>query len=359
MDFISRQEKLSVLLHSRGLDSLVVTSLANIFYLTGFRGSAGVAVAGSSGMSLWVDPRYTVQARAEAAGAEVHEVRAGLLEAAGRWLRKHGPRRIGYDESNLSCRGYENLRRAGGKRPSWSPAAGLVERLRAVKDSCETERIRQACRLTAEVFEEVVPEVRPGIKELDLAAELDYRMKRKGGEGPAFETIVASGRRAALPHARPTAKLLEKGDLVIFDLGVILHGYAADMTRTVYLGCAPARVRKLYQSVREAQERGIATLRPGAPAGSVDQAVRTLLKRRGLDRYFTHSTGHGVGIEIHEAPRLGRGEKARLSAGAVVTVEPGIYLEGAGGIRIEDTVLVGAGGAEILTPVSKGRWILG
>jgi Xaa-Pro aminopeptidase len=236
------------------------------------------------------------------------------------------------------------------------PSSGLVESLRAVKDAAEVRAIRRAGQVTAEVFVEISKQVRPGVREADLAAEIEYRMRRKGAEGAAFETIVASGERASLPHARASSKLLKKCDFVIVDLGAILDGYAADMTRTLYLGRPSGRVRRLYDAVRAAQEEGLAEARAGMVTGDVDAAVRRSLKRAGLARYFTHSTGHGVGLEIHEQPRLARGDTGRLAAGSVVTVEPGIYLKGFGGIRIEDTALVGEGGAEILTPAPKDDW---
>lgn len=200
--------------------------------------------------------------------------------------------------------------------------------------------------------------LRPGLRECDVAAEIEYRMKLKGAEGAAFETIVASGRRSALPHARASAKAMSKGELVILDLGAILGGYAADMTRTYYLGRPGRRIRQLYGAVRESQERAAETLREGVKASRVDAAARHSLKRQDLDRFFTHSTGHGVGLEVHEAPRLARRDKARLQAGSVVTIEPGIYLEGFGGIRIEDTLEITKNGANILTPLTKQDWFI-
>jgi Xaa-Pro aminopeptidase len=236
------------------------------------------------------------------------------------------------------------------------PAGGLIEELRCVKEADEINCIRAAARLTSAVFTEVVRLVRPGVRELDLAAEIEYRIRRGGADGAAFETIVASGPRGAWPHARASSKLLKKSELVIFDLGAILRGYAADMARTVYVGKPGGRVRSLYGAVREAQQRAADVARSGIQARVVDSTARKALARRGLARYFTHSVGHGVGLEIHERPRLARGERERLAAGCVVTVEPGIYLEGFGGIRIEDTVLVGESGPEILTLASKDDW---
>jgi Xaa-Pro aminopeptidase len=194
--------------------------------------------------------------------------------------------------------------------------------------------------------------------ENDAAAELEYRMRRLGAEGPAFETIVAAGARAALPHARPGPAKLEAGQPVLVDMGACLGGYMSDMTRMAHFGPPPRRFAELYGAVLEAQQAALEAVRAGVPARRVDAAARKALKGRGLDRYFTHSTGHGVGLEIHEGPRLGARSEEMLEAGMVVTVEPGIYLAGQAGIRIEDTVLVTQAGAEILTPVSKEIMVL-
>jgi Xaa-Pro aminopeptidase len=353
-----RQERLRQLLERRKLPLLVVSNPVNIFYLTGFRGSAGVAILGPSAALLWVDPRYTQQAREQARGVEVVEERGSLLKAAGRWLGKRGVKKAGYEDGHLTCAG---LRELAGQTPGTvrlTPAGELVEELRYVKDPEEIECIRNAGRLTAAVLAEVIKQVRPGVRESDLAAEIECRLRRRGADGAAFETIVASGPRAAWPHARASAKLLKKSELVIFDLGAILRGYAADMTRTFYLGNPSRRVRSLYSAVLEAQQRAVRSLGAGKRARDVDAAARRALAARGLDGWFTHSTGHGVGLEIHEKPRLARGERQRLEAGCVVTVEPGVYLEGLGGIRIEDTVLVRRGGGEILTPAPKDDWII-
>jgi Xaa-Pro aminopeptidase len=340
------------------LSRLLVTNLTNIFYLTGFRGSAGAALLGRSESRLWVDPRYTLQAREQAHAVEVIEHRGALLKAVGRWLGKRKPGPVGYEDSHLTCRELALLEREGGRRVPLKPAGGLVESLRAVKGAEEIAQIRSAGLLTCEVFEEVVPLVRPGVRESDLAAEVEYRMRRKGAEGAAFETIVTSGSRSALPHGRASAKRLEERELVILDLGAILAGYAADMTRTLHLGEPSRRVRRLYQAVREAQRQAVDSLRAGTRAGAVDSVARRVLARRGLAEYFTHSTGHGVGLEIHESPRLGKGEKTRLETGCVVTAEPGIYLEGFGGVRLEDTVLVGTDGPEVLTPAPMEPWFI-
>jgi len=345
-------------MEGRRLHSLLVTNLTNIAYLTGFRGSAGIALFTSREGVLWVDPRYALQAQEQAGSVEVIEERKGLLETAAERLKRNKDQRVGYEDAHLTCADFSRLRQGVGRRVSFVPATGLVEGLRAVKDEGEVARIRGAGRITAEVFGRVLEGVRPGVSESDLAAEIEYWVRKKGGEGVAFETIVASGARAALPHARASRKLLKENELVIFDLGAILAGYAADMTRTVYLGKPSRRVRSLYNAVVEAQENAAKSALPGVRAGEVDRIARRTLAARGAARLFTHSTGHGVGMETHEMPRLARGEKARLQTGHVVTIEPGVYWEGWGGIRIEDTALVGPGGPEVLTPAPKDQWIL-
>jgi Xaa-Pro aminopeptidase len=228
-----------------------------------------------------------------------------------------------------------------------------VEKLRAVKDADELQRMREAAVLISNVFKRVVRIIRPGISELGLAAEIEYGVRQMGGAGPSFETIVASGERSAWAHARPTAKLLRKSELVVLDQGAIIRGYCSDMTRTVFVGKAPSKVRSLYGAVLEAQEAAKSAIRPGVKAGDVDRAARNVLKRLKLAQYFTHSTGHGLGIEVHEIPRLGKGEETVLCEGMVLTVEPGVYIEGLGGIRIEDDVVVRSEGAVDLTTASR------
>ncbi|HEV2490163.1 MAG TPA: M24 family metallopeptidase [Candidatus Acidoferrales bacterium] len=207
----------------------------------------------------------------------------------------------------------------------------------------------EAADIACSAWKETLPLVKPGVLESDLAAEIEYRMRRKGADGPAFDTIVASGVRSAWPHARASRKPIEKNELVVFDLGAILRGYSSDLTRTVFVGRASAEIRRWYGAVLEAQEAARSALRPGVSAGGVDSAARWVLGKAGLGARFVHSTGHGLGLEVHESPRLGRGEKDILREGMVVTLEPGVYTEGKGGIRIEDDALVTHSGAEFIT----------
>ena len=329
-----------------------MTHLPNVCYLTGFSGTTGALLLTSSGAALFVPPLYAEQARREASSATVRVGRSDPLVAAAAWLARRRPARVAYEKPHLTVSQFEALRRELGPRAELVGLTNAVEHGRAVKDEAEVTSIRASVRLTARAFEQTLPLIRPGVRELELAAEIEYRMKLQGARGPAFETIVASGPRAALPHARASQKRLAKNELVVFDLGAILSGYHSDMTRTVYLGRPSARVKKTYRAVRDALERARETVAVSVPASRVDGAARSLLTRRGLGRYFIHGTGHGLGLEIHEEPRASRSSQATLAAGNVITLEPGVYVPGWGGVRIEDVVVVRRRGAETLTPLS-------
>jgi Xaa-Pro aminopeptidase len=276
-----------------------------------------------------------------------------LREAGAILKSRKGRTSVAYSSGHLTVAQMEALRAATGARVRWVKDASAVETLRAVKDDAEVAAMREAAVLISRVFETALPVIKPGISELDLAGRLELSMKRRGASGPSFETIVASGARSAWAHARPQAKLLGKGELIVIDQGAILHGYCSDLTRTVFLGRAPQKVRRLYRAVLEAQEAAKTAIRPGVTAGAIDKAARSTLKQHGLDQYFTHSTGHGLGLEVHEMPRIGRGEKFVIQKGMVLTVEPGVYLEGLGGIRIEDDVVVTENGSMDLTTAPR------
>ena len=337
-----------------GVDAVLVSHLPNVRYLCGFSGSAALLVVEPHRTTLFTDSRYTFQAREEVAGAAVHIAKRGLLRAAGQALRTtRVRRRVAYSTTHTAVAEKLALEANAGSRIRWVSDENVIEKLRAVKDPEELAAISEAAILISNVFQQVVPLVKPGVSELDLAAEIEHRIKSGGGSGPSFETIVASGPRSAWAHARPTPKPLRKSELVVFDQGAIIRGYCSDMTRTVHVGEAAARTRSLYHAVLEAQQAAKQAVRPGAKAGDVDKAARAALKRQKLDRYFTHSTGHGLGLEVHELPRLGKGDGTVLREGMVLTVEPGVYLEGVGGIRIEDDVVVTATGYSDLTSAPR------
>jgi len=350
----SRIHRLRLSFSTLNADALLVTHLPNIRYLCGFTGSAGILLVDPSRATLYTDSRYTLQARQEVYDATTVIAPHGLIRAVGEALKaRRGAIRLAFAPAQLTVAQKTALQLAVGSRLRWLAAPDLIERQRAVKDADERARMRQSARLISDVWTAAVLNVKPGVSELAVAADIERSMKLQGASGPSFESIVASGSRSAWPHARPTSKLLRKNELVVLDQGAILRGYCSDMTRTVFLGRSSARVRSLYHAVLHAQEAAIAAIRPGVSAASVDAAARKVFKQSGLERYFTHSTGHGLGLEIHEMPRLGRGEETLLEEGMVVTVEPGLYVERLGGIRIEDEVLVTAQGAEVLTSASR------
>jgi Xaa-Pro aminopeptidase len=331
------------------VEALLVTHLPNIFYLCGFTGSSGVLLVELERATLITDRRYTTQARDEVHVVRVRVASQGLLAAVAGLLAGRRRLKLAFEAAHVRVSQRDELLRRLGRQVHLRGVVGWVEALRARKDAEELERMRASAALASRVWTEVLPLIRPGVHELELAAEIEYRMRRAGASGPAFDTIVASGARAALPHGRATVKPLQKNELVVFDWGAILRGYCSDLTRTVFLGRAPARLRKWYDAVRAAQQAAWAMLRPGVTAEAVDAAARSVLRRHGLARYFTHSTGHGLGIEVHEEPRLARRQKTCLEAGHVVTIEPGIYLPGMGGIRIEDDLAITPVGATPLT----------
>lgn len=340
-------------LKEAGLDTLLVTNPANWYYLTGFTGESGALLVSRRGTTLVTDGRFTVQASDEMSGVRVVLQKGSLFESAGLFLKGTSARRIGFDPAVLTVSQLGAIKKAAGPRLSWIRAPGMVEGLRMCKDASELAAMRKAAVLAGEVVEGAIGLLKPGIREFEVAAEIEYQMRKKGASGPAFETIVAFGARAALPHARPTAKRLRKNELVVLDLGVILGHYCSDITRTVFVGRASSRIRTWYRAVLEAQSAAIAATTNGSLCGDVDAAARRVLKGYHLDRLFVHSTGHGLGLEVHEDPRVARGQKKRLEPGNVITIEPGVYAEGIGGIRIEDDVAVHADRTEILTRVPR------
>jgi Xaa-Pro aminopeptidase len=336
-------------LKQRELDCLLVTHPANWYYLTGFTGDSGALAVSAEGATLITDGRFTAQAREESPGTRLELQKGALYAFLGDWLLRRGMRRVGYDPGQWTVTQWKVLRKASGAKCKPIEAGGIVEALRLKKDVQELAVMRKAAILAGEVLNGAVKLLKPGVKEIEIAAEIEYQMKNRGASGPSFETIVAFGKRSAMPHARPTSKLLKKNELVVLDLGVILGHYCSDITRTVYVGQASSRIRKWYRAVQEANQAATAAVKVGVTCGAIDAAAREVLKRNGLERHFVHSTGHGLGLEVHEAPRIARGQSIRLEAGNVITIEPGVYVEGAGGIRIEDDVVVGVQGSEVLT----------
>lgn len=345
----------------QGIEALLVTHLPDGRYLCGFTGSNAALVLTSSRAALFTDGRYTVQARQQTRSARVVIARKSALGEACAWLQASGAKRASFDPEHTTVSVLAHMRQAiasTARRSFFQPlAAPLVSTLRLIKDADELRLISQAARLGCQLFESILSEMGPGIRqgrsEIDVAAALEHQARTRGAEGMSFETIVASGPRSAMPHGHATTARLPRNGFVTLDFGVILKGYCSDMTRTVYLGKASRRERFAYDAVLEAQQAAVAAVRPGITSGEVDSAARDVLRKAGLDRYFTHSTGHGVGLEIHESPRIAAAQTTMLVPGMVITIEPGVYVAGSFGLRIEDMVAVTDRGGKVLTPASK------
>ncbi len=357
MDFKARQAKLRQHLATTRFDALLISHLPNIRYLCGFTGSAGFLLIEESGCVFFTDVRYDTQAREEVKGAKVVIARKAVLTALGEFLaarrKRAGGWTIGVEAEHLTIAEKKRLTEIKPASVTLKDARAIVERARMVKDDDELNAIRAAVRLGAKLFDRALEVLRPGVKEVEVAAEMELAARRAGAEEMSFGTIIASGARSALPHGRASNQAIAPGGFVVCDFGVILSGYCSDQTRTVWVGTVPSDARSAYQAVKEAQQAAIDAVRPGIAVGEVDAAARKVLRQAGLARYFTHSTGHGVGLEIHEIPRVAEGQPEILQPGMVITIEPGVYFPGKWGIRIEDMVAVTVSGREVLTPTGK------
>jgi Xaa-Pro aminopeptidase len=351
-----RRHALAAVLVERELDAALVTHLPNVRYLTGFTGSsAALLLSADGGPVLATDGRYRMQAGEEAGDVELlctRELAAGLLERAVR----DGRRRLGVELHVLTVDTYRRLSAAA---PVELLALGpAVERLREVKDDGEIELLRAACAIGDRAFADLLPRLQVGLTEREVAAALEERMRAHGAEAFAFETIVASGPNGAKPHHRAGERTLQKGDLVTVDFGARFEGYHSDMTRTVAIGAVADWQREIRDLVAEAQLRGRRALRPGADAREVDELARAVIRAAGPDEHYPHGLGHGVGLQVHEAPTIGYSTAARLQTQVPVTIEPGVYLPGRGGVRIEDVCVVRPGAPELLTNSDRELLVL-
>lgn len=340
-----------------GIDALILSDAANIRYLTGFPGTEAAAILTRDRVALLVDGRYTIEARETVRDAEIVEVR-DWVEGVASVLAASTERRCGFESDVLTVHAYERLASALGTAGSMLPLSKELSALRAVKDGSELACMRTAALIASEALLGLLPDLRPGLEEREIALELDVRMRRAGAEEISFPTIVASGRHAALPHATPGFRRLEAGDAVVIDYGAVFLGYHSDETCTFFLGQPDDEVRAVYEQVLRAHDLALASLKPGVACRDVDRIARDTLREAGLERYFTHGTGHGVGLDVHEAPRINSRSEAVLEAGMVVTIEPGVYLPGRWGVRIEDMVLIREDGFEILSAVPKTLTLL-
>ena len=358
MDHFRRIGLLRRRLTKAGLHGLLVTHLPDLRYLSGFTGSSAALAVTRRSARLFTDGRYRTQAAEEVSVAQVEIVASSPAVTAVQWLAaQSGVEFAGFDPTQITV---ANLARYRDALPArlrrnflTALAAPLIMPLRQIKDEDELALMIEAALTGCKLFEHILGFIRPGLAEVEVAAELEHQGRLLGAEGMSFETIIAAGPRSAMPHGRATAAKLPRCGFVTLDFGVILNGYCSDMTRTVHLGKPKANERSAYEAVLEAQEAGVAAVGSGVSCAEVDEAARSVLRRAGLAEAFSHSTGHGLGLEIHEPPRIGAQETARLLSGMVITIEPGIYLAERFGIRIEDMVAVTRNGGQVLTPAPK------
>lgn len=345
--------KLKAKIKKEQADGLLIFNLANIRYLTGYSGSCGLLFVSTPTLFI-TDFRYEEQVKKEVKGAKVFIAKKSLFDKLNQLVRFQKAKTILFESKHISYYEFMKLKKeAKGKR--WRGVVGWVEEMREIKDKEEIEKIKQACEITVQVFKEILPLIKPGVKEIELAAEIDYRIKKNGAEKSAFETIVVSGEKSAMPHGKPGEKELRKGEFVTFDFGAVYQGYHSDFTRTIVIGKATPEQKKIYNIVKKAQQETIDQLREGMSCRDADLIARSIIEKEGYGKYFGHGLGHGVGLEVHEAPRLSylAPVNAKLKKNSVVTVEPGIYLPNFGGVRIEDTVVIEEDKVEILTKFSK------
>ena len=356
MNEVIRLRALRKKMAAQSIEAILVTHLPDVRYLCGFTGSNAALAITSAKAVMYTDGRYTAQAKEEVGSAKVVIAEKSALKEACAWIESQAVS-AAFDPDHTSISQLEQMRGAltGKKRRGFfKPLDGLsVADLRMVKDEDELKRMAKAADLGNRIFLATLPHIQSGVPETEVAAGLEYFARSMDAEGMSFDTIVASGERSALPHGRATGRKLPRKGFVTLDFGVILKGYCSDMTRTVHLGRPSAEERHAYDAVLEAQEAAVAAVKPGATCGQVDEAARSVLNKAGLGRFFTHSTGHGVGLEIHENPRIAAGQELELKPGMVITIEPGVYLPGKFGIRIEDMVVVTDRGGKVLTPVTK------
>lgn len=350
--YSARRKELLRHMKTAGVDALLVSNRRNVFYLSGFRGDDSMLLVRPGRTVLLTDGRYTEQAEQETREVEILSRKKGMMPTAGLAVQKAGIKTLGVEAESLTVAQAEDLKAALG-RTALKPVRGMVQRQRIVKDASEIAVIRRAVTITEQAFLQTLPHVRVGMTERELAHILDRTMIELGAEGPAFDTIVAAGERGSLPHAIPTNRRIRSGEAILFDWGARLEGYCADLTRVAFVDKIPPIYQRIYPLVLTAQRRAVARVRAGRKTGEVDAVARGYLKAHRHGKDFRHSLGHGLGLDVHESPSLSRGVDIALRAGMVVTVEPGVYLPGRAGVRIEDLLLVTRKGHESLTSLPR------
>jgi Xaa-Pro aminopeptidase len=356
----NRLQKLRIKFGEKEIDGIFVTQSENRRYLSGFDGSAGFLIITSKKAVLATDFRYTEQAVAEAPDFEILRIANNIKDWFPGLMEEMKIKRLGFESGDISFQFHQQLNDALKKKKltvKMMPVNGLVESVRAVKESAEIKAIIKSSAITDAAYENVLKLIKSGVTEKKVAWELEKALREEGSEALPFEVIVASGPRAALPHAKPTERVIEDGDIVVIDMGAKYEGYASDLTRTICAGAADDTFKNIYNTVLKAQKTAMAAICQGITGKEADSAAREIIEKAGYSEAFGHSLGHGVGLAPHELPRLGPNSEDVLTDGMVFTVEPGIYISGWGGVRIEDTVIMEKGRAKSITKAVKGRYI--
>ncbi|WKD59206.1 M24 family metallopeptidase [Corynebacterium caspium] len=351
--FSKRRRAIAAQLASKRIDALLVTSSVGLRYFSGFTGSNGaLLIPKDLRAKIATDGRYTTQI-----AAEVPDIAAIIARPPAEALLEtlNGYVRVGFEANTVTYEQLQQFARAAGDEVALIPVSGEIEQLRAIKDPVELQSLREVAALATEAFEELIAAggIAPGRTELEVAADLEYRMRSKGAQRPSFDTIVASGPNGAMPHHSAGKRILATGDLVTIDFGAYLDGYNSDMTRTVGLGKISSELEELYDLVYQAQIAGVAAALPGTSLAEVDKTCRDIIEEAGFGQYFNHSTGHGIGLEVHEYPWAATSGTGELVENQTLTIEPGIYIPGKGGVRIEDTLIITAGKPETITTAPK------
>ncbi|MBU9712217.1 M24 family metallopeptidase [Evansella tamaricis] len=353
---MKRLDKLREQLAGYEIDGLLITSSYNRRYMTGFTGTAGVALVSETGAKFITDFRYVEQAKEQASGFDIVQHTGPIHDEIAQQVKTLGIKNLGFEKDHVTYGTYDTYSQA--IKAKLVPVSGLMEKMRMIKDTEELQIIQEAVDIADAAFSHILNYIRPGVKEIDVSNELEFFMRKKGAVSSSFDIIVASGFRSALPHGVASEKVIEKGELVTLDFGAYYNGYCSDITRTVAVGEISEELKNIYNTVLEAQLKGVAGIKAGITGKEADDLTRDYIKEKGYGDYFGHSTGHGLGMEVHEGPGLSFKSDTVLEPGMVVTVEPGIYIAGLGGTRIEDDVVVTEEGNKILSSSTKELLIL-
>ncbi len=343
-------------LQAEGADVFLVSSAVNRRYLTGFTGSAGLVWISGTRQALLTDFRYVEQVKAECPDWELIQIE-NYNESLKKLIEDDGVKKIAFEKDYVTVKQIEEWREK--LSPQFLGVSGWAEELRMIKSEAEIENIKRAAKIADDAFAELLPKIRSGVTELDIALELEFLMRKRGASAMSFDPIVASGPRSALPHARPTDRVFSVGDFVVFDFGCVVNGYCSDMTRTIVIGEPEEQHLLIYDLVLKAQLTSLEAVGPGKTGAEIDAIARDIIGEMGYGEYFGHGLGHSLGLEVHESPRLSKTDQTVLQPGMLVTVEPGVYLPGFGGVRIEDLVLVTEGGHEVLSSTFKELYVVG